>query len=125
MIAIPSVIIGLLGILIAYFLYRKENFIPEKITKALGGFYKTVYNKFYIDEIYLFVTKKILFNLVSRPVAWFDRHVVDGAMNGIAWITTYTSGAIKGFQSGRLQQYAYVFVTGVVALALLLMYLWV
>jgi NADH-quinone oxidoreductase subunit L len=125
MIAIPSVLIGLLGILVAFVLYKKENQIPEKITKALGGFYKTVYNKFYIDEIYLFVTKKILFNLVSRPVAWFDRHVVDGAMNGIAWVTTFTSSAIKGLQSGQLQQYAFVFVSGAIGLALLLMYLWV
>lgn len=125
MIAIPSVLIGLFGILIAYVLYKKESQVPEKITKALGGFYKTVYNKFYIDEIYLFITKKILFNLVSKPVAWFDRHVVDGAMNGIAWVTTFTSSAIKGLQSGQLQQYAFVFVSGAIGLALLLMYLWV
>jgi NADH-quinone oxidoreductase subunit L len=125
MIAIPSVLIGLLGILIAYFMYARENNSPEKITKGLGGFYRTIYHKFYIDELYLFVTKKILFNLVSHPVAWFDRHVVDGTMNGVAWVITSTSRRIRGLQSGQLQQYGFIFVSGAVALALLLLYLWV
>ena len=124
-IAIPSVLIGLLGIVIAYFLYAKQNNAPERATKALGGLYKTIYHKFYIDEIYLFVTKKILFNLVSMPVAWFDRHVVDGSMNGVAWVITTVSTRIKGLQSGQLQQYGFVFISGSIALALLLLYLWI
>ncbi|MEI6853689.1 MAG: NADH-quinone oxidoreductase subunit L, partial [Bacteroidota bacterium] len=125
MIAIPSVLIGLVGIAVAYFMYAKENSSSDKVTKALGGLYRTIYNKFYIDEIYLFVTKKILFNLVSRPVAWFDRHVVDGTMNGVAWVITSTSSRIKGVQSGQLQTYGFVFISGAIALALLLLYLWV
>jgi NADH-quinone oxidoreductase subunit L len=124
-IAIPSVIIGLVGILVAYLMYAKENSSSDKVSKSLGGLYRTIYNKFYIDEIYMFVTKKILFNLVSRPVAWFDRHVVDGTMNGVAWVITKTSSSIKGVQSGQLQTYGFVFVSGAVALALLLIYLWV
>ncbi len=124
MIAIPSVLIGLLGILVAYIMYAKENTIADRISKGLGGVYKTIYNKFYIDEIYIFVTKKILFNLVSRPVAWFDRHVVDASMNRIAWVITSVSVSIKGLQSGQLQQYGFVFITGSIALALLLLYLW-
>ncbi len=124
MIAIPSVLIGLVGILVAYFMYFKENNIADNVSKSLGGLYKTIFNKFYIDEIYMFVTKKILFNLVSRPVAWFDRHVVDGTMNGVAWVITRTSSGIKGVQSGQLQTYGFVFVSGAVALALLLLYLW-
>jgi NADH-quinone oxidoreductase subunit L len=121
-IAIPSVLVGVAGIIIALILYRKETSIPDKISKALGGFYKTVYNKFYIDEIYLFVTKRIIFNLISRPIAWFDRHIVDGAMNGIAWITSQASLLIKGFQSGQVQQYGLVFVSGAVLLVLIFVY---
>jgi NADH-quinone oxidoreductase subunit L len=124
-IAIPSVLIGLIGIFIAYIFYYKENNLADKFSNALGGLYRTIYNKFYIDEIYLFVTKKILFNLVSRPVAWFDRHVVDGTMNGVAWVIRSTSSRIKGVQSGQLQTYGFVFITGSIALALLLLYLWV
>jgi NADH-quinone oxidoreductase subunit L len=121
-IAIPSVLAGVFGILIAFAFYRKESRVPEKITAALGGFYRTIFNKFYIDEIYMFVTKRILFNLVSRPVAWFDRHVVDATMNLIARIITTSAELIKGLQSGKLQHYALVFVSGAVILALIVLY---
>jgi len=121
-IAIPSILIGFVGIALAWVLYKKKSEAPDRIAKALGGFYTTVYHKFYIDEVYLFVTKKILFNMVSRPVAWFDRHIVDGTMNGVAWVVSTSSLKIKGLQSGQLQQYAAVFVAGALGLVLLVIY---
>ena len=105
-------------------LYMRKSETSKKISIALGGFYTAAFNKFYIDQVYLFITKKILFNLVSRPIAWFDRHIVDGAMNQIAFVTNVASDKIKGFQSGQLQQYALAFVSGVIGLALLFTYLW-
>ena len=45
-------------------------------------------------------------------------------MNGISWVTNQASDRIKGFQSGQLQQYAWVFVAGALALALTFIYLW-
>ena len=87
----------------------------------MGGAYKAAYNKFYIDEIYLFVTKKILFNLVGRPAAWFDRNVVNGILiNGSVTVTEATSEAIKPIQSGRLQSYTMFFLGGVLLIAALL-----
>jgi NADH-quinone oxidoreductase subunit L len=123
-IAIPAVLVGLIGIGFATFFYRKETNIPETISKSLGGFYRAAYRKFYIDELYLFITKKIIFNYISRPVAWFDRHIVDGSMNGISYVTNQVSDRVKGFQSGQLQQYAWVFVVGALALSLAFIYLW-
>ena len=121
-IAIPSVLIGVLGILAAFIIYKKETLIPEKIARFFGALYKAAFNKFYIDEIYLFITKTIIFNYISRPIAWFDRHIIDGSMNGIAWVTATSSEKIKGLQSGQLQQYALVFVSGAVGLVLLFLY---
>jgi NADH-quinone oxidoreductase subunit L len=118
-IAIPSVLIGLTGILIAWILYKKETLLPERISKSLGSFYTAVYNKFYIDELYLFITKKIIFNYISRPVAWFDRHIVDGTMNGIGWITVTSSKKIRNLQSGNLPQYGMVFVLAAIILVLI------
>ena len=120
--ALASVAIGLSGIIIAWILYRRQSPMPERIVTAMGGFYSVIYQKFYIDEVYLFITKKIIFNAISRPIAWFDRHVVDGAMNGIAWIIGNTAKSIKGLQSGRLQQYALVFVSGAIGLVLIILY---
>ncbi len=123
-IAIPSVLIGLLGIGIAYIMYRKENSIPDRLAATFKYSYKWAYNKFYIDELYLFVTKKIIFRYISEPVAWFDRHVVDATMNGIAAVTQSVSFRIRGFQSGQLQKYAFIFITGAIMLAVLFIYLW-
>ncbi len=123
-IAIPSVLIGLVGIAIATMLYFKVSVLPDKVAGNFGSFYKWAYHKFYMDEVYLFVTKKIIFRYISEPVAWFDRHVVDATMVGLATTTEKTSHLIKGMQSGRIQQYGYVFVTGAIALVLLFVYLW-
>jgi NADH-quinone oxidoreductase subunit L len=123
-IAIPSILIALAGIGLAAFMYMKETDIPDRVAKSLSGFYTATYNKFYIDEIYLFITKKIIFNYISRPVAWFDRHIVDGSMNGVARVTARTSEMIKDFQSGQLQKYGFVFVSGVLLLVFVFVFLW-
>jgi NADH-quinone oxidoreductase subunit L len=122
-IAIPSVLIGLVGIGAAWILYKKKSELPDRMAASFGSLYKTVYNKFYIDEIYLFVTRKILFGCVSRPVAWFDRHIIDATMNGLATITNFASDRIKGIQSGQVQHYAATFVAGAVGLLLIMLYL--
>jgi len=122
--SIVPVALALLGILIAYNLYFKQSDRPQKISGTLGGLYQTAYRKFYIDEIYLFITKKIIFNLVGKPAAWFDRNIVDGTMNGIAWTTGRVSALIKGVQSGRVQSYALYFFGGIVCLVIIFLYLW-
>jgi NADH-quinone oxidoreductase subunit L len=123
-VAIPSVLIGLFGIIVAWVMYKKETSLPDKLAATFKYSYKWAYNKFYMDEVYLFVTKKIIFRFISTPIAWFDRHIVDGTMNAIASVTQITSFRIRGFQSGQLQKYGFVFVSGVVLLALLLIYIW-
>ena len=120
--SILPVSIGLFGILLAMLFYAKRNDIPEKIVWGLGFLYRSAYRKFYIDEIYLFITKKVLFNLVGRPSAWFDRNVVNGMINGSAWVTASTSEGIKRMQSDRLQTYAMFFLGGVLILAALLIF---
>lgn len=121
-VAIPSVLIGLFGIAMAWILYKKESAIPEKLALKWGALYTATYNKFYFDEIYLFVTRKIIFNYISRPIAWFDRHIIDGFMVGIGTTTEKVSYRIKGMQSGQLQQYAFMFVAGTLALTLSMLY---
>jgi len=124
MFSIAPVAFGVIGILLAMWMYKKESVKAEKISQSLGGLYKAAYKKFYIDEIYLFITKKIIFNLIGRPAAWIDRNIVDGLMNGIANTTATVSGWIKGIQSGKVQSYAIYFFGGIVALAIVFLYLW-
>ena len=120
--SILPVAIGLTGIFTAMWLYKKRNPRPDKLAAALNGFYKMAYHKFYIDEIYLFITKKVLFNLIGRPAAWFDKHVVDGLINFTGNTTAAISEEIKKLQSGKVQQYAIYFLVGVIGLALLFIY---
>ena len=82
------------------------------------------HSEVYIDEIYLFITKKIIFNLIGRPAAWFDKNVVDGLVNLAGNTTTAVSEGIKKLQSGRIQQYAIYFLFGVIGLAILFIYIW-
>ena len=118
-VAIPSIIIALIAIGIATFFYKSKCDIPDRLQHMYAHFYKAAYHRFYIDEFYLFTTKRIIFNGVSRPIAWFDRHIIDGTMNGMAYITQRVSYAIRGLQSGQIQQYAFVFLVGTLLLVLL------
>lgn len=122
-IAIPAVITALVGIYVAYIFYKKENNLPVRVSSAVGGLYDIIYRKFFIDEIYIFITKGLIFRFISVPVAWFDRHIVDGTMNGIAFITNLVSEKIKYFQSGQVQQYAYVMLSGIIIIVITVIYI--
>ena len=89
----------------------------------MKGFYTMAEAKFYTDELYLFVTRVLIFRYISRPVAWFDRHVVDGTMNLIGNSAIYIAGYIRKVQSGELQLYMWFFTTGALLLTLIMMYL--
>ncbi len=116
--------VGLTGIILAWVFYKKENNLADKWANIFGPFYIWASDKFYFDEIYLFVTKKILFKRVSSPIAKFDRKYVDGTMVGIGNKTVQASEKIKGMQSGKVQDYAFAFVGGSVVLAIVFIYLW-
>ncbi len=119
------VLLAILGILLARRMYIKENDLPQKMSVVMSGLYRGAYRKFYIDEIYIFVTKKLIFNLIGRPAAWIDRNIIDGFMNLLASITSGISTLIKGVQSGKVQNYALYFFAGVIGLSLLFIYLWI
>lgn len=123
MIAVPSVAIAVVGIIFSAMLYFRKNSKPESIANSLNGIYTFVYHKFYIDEVYLFITHNVIFQFISRPVAWFDRHIVDGSMNLIGNTTVFFSGAIKRMQSGHVQWYIWYFTSGALLLVLLILYL--
>lgn len=122
--SIVPILAAVAGILLAGVLYKKENNKPHNIADALAGFYKAAVKKFYIDEVYLFVTKKIIFKLIGQPAAWVDKHIVDGTMNLIASGTGLLSEKIKDFQSGKVQNYVLYFFAGIVGLAVLMIYIW-
>jgi NADH-quinone oxidoreductase subunit L len=122
--SIAPVALSALAILLAASWYKVENDKAARIAALLGAFYTAATHKFYIDQLYLFVTKKVIFKCVGKPAAWIDRNVIDGCMNVIAYLTAATSRVIKGMQSGRAQSYAVYFFAGIAGLAIVFIYLW-
>lgn len=121
-IALSGVAIAITGISIAAILYRKHNNKPDEIAVKTGGFYKVVLNKFYMDELWMFITKSVIFKYISIPIAWFDRHIVDGMINQTGKLTEKASSSIKGLQSGKVQFYAIVFVLGTLIITILTLF---
>ena len=114
-----SVVVALIGIALATVLYRKENSIPEMMQNAVRGLWTAAYHRFYMDEIYQFITHKIIFARICKPIAWFDRHIIDGTMDMFANVTNKVSVAIRGLQSGSIQAYILVYFVGVLLIALI------
>lgn len=122
LVAVISVVVALEAIFIARKLYQHPDKKPATVPSGLKGFHKAASHRFYVDEVYLFITKKILFNGISRAFAWFDRHVVDGFINGLATATDWFSVRIRGFQSGEIQWYAWVFLFGTLLITALILF---
>lgn len=122
--SIAPVLLAVLAIGIAAILYKNENDKPDKIASSMNALYRTALNKFYIDEIYLFITKKIIFNLIAKPAAWIDRNIVDGLMNLLGNATIIVSDEAKSIQSGKVQWYALAFLGGILILTVAFIYLY-
>ena len=115
-VAVSSVAVAVIAILLATKLYLKENEAPTKMKNAFNGLWTAAYNRFYMDELYQFITHKIIFERVSRPLAWFDRQIVDGSLNKLASLTNAASFAVRKLQSGNVQAYVYVYLIGALLL---------
>ena len=117
-----SIVIAVCSILLATYIYKGEKQpVADKLYKVFPKLHRAAYKRFYMDEVYQFVTHKIIFNLVSKPIAWFDRRVIDGTFNFMAWGTNEAGESIRGWQSGDVRQYVVWFLTGTVALTLFLL----
>ena len=121
-IALTSTIIAILSICLATYIYKGEKQpIADKLYKTFPDLWRAAYKRFYQDEIWQFVTHKIIFRCVSIPIAWFDRRVIDGTFNFLAWGTNEAGESIRPWQSGDVRQYVVWFLTGAVALTLVLL----
>ncbi len=116
-VALVSLAVAIVAIVIATVMYRKENPLPDRMADMMPRLWDWCHHRFYWDELYQFITHKIIFGCISRPIAWFDRHIIDGAMDGLAIVTNKASYAIRGLQSGKIQMYVWIYLIGVLLLA--------
>jgi NADH-quinone oxidoreductase subunit L len=134
-----SIAVAVAGILVAKYFYVTKPEIPENIASAAPGLYRTLYNKWYLDEIYDFLFVNGLCKGGGLLLGAFDRNVVDGGVNGAGWFTRLAAtvsgwwdtwiidGAVRLgsflvkmlsypvclLQTGRVQGYAFFVVVGV------------
>jgi NADH-quinone oxidoreductase subunit L len=137
---VVSVLIAVAGIFVARAMYKTRTMSPDRIADLAGGkIYRTVYNKYYIDELYeatvvngtLALTRisawfdaNIVDGIVNgsawvvRMISWldgqFDKYVVDGAVNGVATVTSFFGGRVRRLQTGSINAYLYVIVIAVI-----------
>lgn len=120
-VAITSTVLALVAIGLATYMYKGEvTPLADKLAEKFSTLHRAAYKRFYMDEVWQFFTHKIIFLCVSRPIAWFDRHVIDGTFNFMAWGAQEAGESIRPWQSGDVRQYAVWFLTGSVALTLAL-----
>ena len=113
-VAITSTVIAILAIALATYIYKGEKQpVADRMYAAFPRLHRWAYKRFYMDEVYQFITHRIIFARVSKPIAWFDRHIVDGFFDFLAWGTHSLSYQIRNLQSGSVQQYALVFFLGI------------
>jgi NADH-quinone oxidoreductase subunit L len=142
---IASIAIAVAGIWLAYQLYLVKRFAPELVAGKMRGFYRVLFHKYYVDEIYdaLVVNRtKDLGTLLGQLDAkvidgvgvdgtgwlarfgstlsiWWDKWIIDGLLNFGAKLTQLLSFPIRFLQTGTFSTYALLILIG---LAILLAY---
>jgi NADH-quinone oxidoreductase subunit L len=119
--ACVAVVSALTGLGIAFWLYLKQPAKTEELAKSLQPVYKTLYNKYYVDELYAAV--------IVRPLVWLSENVlwkvvdveaIDGTVNGIAHGAAAVGDTVRRTQSGNTRSYAVWVVVGALAVIIIL-----
>ena len=118
-----SIAIAVVSIALATYIYMGERQpVANAIQEKFRNLHRWAYKRFYLDEVYQYVTHRIIFAHISKPIAWFDRHIVDGFFDFLAWGTNALGFQIRGLQGGAVQKYAYAFFIGILVLLLIFIF---
>jgi len=102
-----SVASGVIGIFVAWLLYVAKPAMADSLASAFRPIYTTLYNKYYVDEIY---DAAVVNPLVagSEVVLWkgADAGMIDGAVNGVGSLARKVGGVLRLLQSGNIRSYA-------------------
>ena len=103
-----SMVVGLAGIVVAWWFYLRSPEQPRRLAARFEGLYQLLVRKYYVDELYGW--------LIVRPVVkgsekflWqaTDAGAIDGLMvQGSADATASAGGILRRIQSGNVRSYA-------------------
>ena len=121
-VAAVSLCVAAAAIALATWMYARDRQpVADRLAATFSGLHRAAYRRFYIDEVYQFITHRVIFACISTPIAWFDRHVVDGFMNLLAWGANGAAWLIRDMQSGSVQRYCIWFLGGALGLTILIL----
>ena len=108
-------VVAFSGIALAILLYGFMPQLPGRIAAAVPGLYRFLLNKWYFDELYdrIFVRPA----LRAARFLWQtgDTKYIDGMPNGAASLAAGASRGVVRIQTGRVANYAFAMIIGVVA----------
>jgi NADH-quinone oxidoreductase subunit L len=118
------VIAGLLGFLVAWWLYIRRPELPDRIAHSLAAPYRVLSGKYFVDELYAAVIVRPLL-WVSTRVLWhgIDERVIDGTVNGIGHDAEKFGERVRHLSSGNTRTYATWVVFGAVLLTIVLVWM--
>ena len=122
MTAIQSTICACIGIGLATYMYKDETqTLPDRLKTTFPNLHKWAKHRFYMDEVYQWVTHKVMFGCISKTARWIDNTIINGLIDWTAWSANEGGESIRSWQSGDVRQYAVWFISGSVALTLILL----
>jgi NADH-quinone oxidoreductase subunit L len=106
--------LGFLGLFLAWYMYLKNKTIANNIAKLNEPLYQFLLNKWYFDELYDFIfvrPAKMIGNFFWKI---FDGYIIDGfGPDGIAKTVLILSNRAKKIQTGYIYHYAFAILIGV------------
>jgi NADH-quinone oxidoreductase subunit L len=111
-----SLVIGAAGITVAWYLYLQRPELPGRLAARFPRAYGASLNKFYMDEIYEAAVIRPVIGFAGWLWTFVDTRVIDGAVNGLAWLWGRFGRLLRPLQTGRAQSYALAILVGVVVL---------
>ncbi len=119
-----SLILAVLGILLAYAMYSKRLISSERIGSMFKPLYTLFSRKYWFDELYENIIVRIaLLKGLFAGMEQFDNQGVDGIVNGVANTAIAGGRAIRHAQTGQLQLYGLFIGIGVLAIILFVFFL--
>ena len=114
---LSPIVVGVLGIGLAYVLYIQRTDIPGKITEKFQAIYQFLLNKWYFDELYEFLFVRPSFALGRGFWKVVDEIIIDGlGPDGISNTVRLAAKRVAALQSGYLYHYAFAMLIGVVVI---------
>ncbi|MGB9661417.1 MAG: NADH-quinone oxidoreductase subunit L [Moorellaceae bacterium] len=112
-----STLVALLGIYLAWIIYGREAISHEALAQRWRAIYTVLYNKYYVDEAYLWFFRRVVLGL-AEAFNWHDRHVVDRIFDGVGDMVRWAGRKLRYLQTGSLPTYALVLFAAVVVLVI-------